>query len=116
MVDRFRLSAVEIEPLAEGYGSCLASNRITIDGAQVGLMYREESGDKHDSGWRFLAGDENDAYTGDPSNFAIYDVNTIANYDRSIIPHLNGEFMIALERDPESGRWSRVPFPRSGLQ
>jgi hypothetical protein len=40
------------------------------------------------SGWRFFAGDEDQAYANDASHFALYEVNTIANYDRAIIPFL----------------------------
>jgi hypothetical protein len=52
-------------------------------------MYREEPDNKSDSGWRFFAGDETDDYTEDPDHIGIYDVNTIANYDPAITPHLD---------------------------
>ena len=46
------------EPNGEG---CLVSDRITKDGCKVGYMYREEPDDSApDSGWRFMAGDEDD--------------------------------------------------------
>lgn len=52
-------------------------------------MYRTRPYNDLDSGWAFLAGDESDAYMSDTSNHAIYDVNTIANYDPEIIPLLD---------------------------
>jgi hypothetical protein len=38
--------------------------------------------------WRvaLFSGDESQAYTDDPGKWALYDVNTIANYDPTIIP------------------------------
>jgi hypothetical protein len=54
-------------------------------------MYREEPDNLHDSGWRFFAGDEDDSYVNNPANIEIYDLNTIANYDRAILPYLAAE-------------------------
>lgn len=85
MTKEFRLSAEEIEPLATGRGGAIASDRITVDGMQVGYMYRLEPLNDLDSGWCFLAGDESEDYMNNPDNHAIFDVNTIANYDREII-------------------------------
>ena len=84
------------EPNGEG---CLASNRITKDGFKVGYMYREEPDEgKPDSGWRFLAGDEDDAYINDPENLHLFTVNTICNYDKDIIPYLKSEIGSAYVR------------------
>jgi hypothetical protein len=54
MRKHFRLSAEQIKSLAVGYGSCLASDRITVDGSPVGFMYRESPDGSGDSGWRFF--------------------------------------------------------------
>ena len=41
----------------EGTGDgCLVSNKITKDGFKVGYMYREDSDNAFDSGWRFMQG------------------------------------------------------------
>jgi hypothetical protein len=85
----FRLAGAEIRPIAEGYGACFATDRITVDGRQVGYMYREEPDNSLDSGWRFSAGDESDEHMDDPNNSGVYDVNTIANYDREIVSLLD---------------------------
>lgn len=95
----FRLSAEEIKPIAVGFGACYASNRITVDGALVGYCYKEEPDGVTDSGWRFFAGDESQAYSDNPGNFAIYDINTIANYDPSIAAVLEAPEGSAFERD-----------------
>jgi len=70
-------------------GTCFASDRITVDGAPVGYLYREAPGFDGDSGWRFLAGDESADYLSALDRLGIYDVNTIANYDPSIIAFLD---------------------------
>ena len=95
---RFRLSADEIVAVVPGRGSCYASDRITVDGCPVGYAYREQPDDDSDSGWRFFAGDETQEYADEPNNFAIYDVNTIANYDPEIVPLLDEPAHVQFER------------------
>ncbi|HEV7661355.1 MAG TPA: DUF2185 domain-containing protein [Allosphingosinicella sp.] len=103
----FALRADQIRDLAPNRGGAIASDRITVDGRPVGYMYRLAPHNNLDSGWFFLAGDEDDAYMGDARNHAVYDVNTIANYDPQIIPLLDapiGSAFIRIEgrlvRDP----------------
>ena len=55
-------------------------------------MYRETPNKENpDSGWRFLAGDEDEAYMNDPSNHHVFSINTICNYDRDIIHYIHAE-------------------------
>jgi hypothetical protein len=89
MAKQYALDAVEIRPLAIGFGSCFASDRIAVDCRTVGYMYREKSDGDPDSVWHFFAGDESDVYTANAENFGIFDVNTIANYDPAIVPLLS---------------------------
>jgi hypothetical protein len=96
---QFRLRADQIKPLVSGYGGCFASEQISVEGMKVGYMYREEPEFEADGGWRFLSGDESQAYLDDASHLAIYDVNTIANYDPEIIPLLNSPIGSAFMRD-----------------
>jgi hypothetical protein len=88
---KFKLSAEQIKDLVTGHGRCIASDRITVGGLQVGVMQRDEPRDEDDSGWSFLSGDESQEYLDDPANAEIYEVNTIANYDPDIIPLLYAE-------------------------
>lgn len=67
---------------------CIATDRITVNGCKVDYMYREETDFEEDSGWRFFGGGETQEYLDNPNNSAIYGLNTIANYDRDIIPFL----------------------------
>ena len=77
------------EPNGEG---CIVSDKITKDGYKVGYMYREEpSMDMPDSGWRFMAGNEDDEYMNNSLNHHIFAINTICNYDSDIIPYLHSK-------------------------
>lgn len=97
--------------VAPGYGGCLASDRITVDGMPVGFMYRQAGDFAGDSGWCFLAGDESQEYLDDAENLAVYDVNTIANYDPDIVPFLDSPAGTAFSRGLESGVFEPDDFP-----
>lgn len=102
---KYRLAPSEIQDLAPGLGGCLATDHITVDGHRVGYMYRELPDDPSDSGWRFFSGLESDEYANNAANLAIYDVNTIVNYDPQILPFLNAPTGTAFARDGRSGEF-----------
>jgi hypothetical protein len=110
MGKEFKLSADAIKPLATGRGSCIASDHITVQGMPVAFMYREKPELAHDSGWRFFSGLENQAYAENSENFAMYDVNIIANYDPSIIPLLDEKAGTAWGKD-SSGEFTEEEYP-----
>jgi hypothetical protein len=89
-------------------GSCIVSDKITVDGLLVGFMYREATQDENDSGWRFIAGIENQDYIDDPINSMIFEVNVVANYDPGIIPYLNLPVGSELERLGGTDRFVRI--------
>ena len=91
----------------KGADGCIATNRITVEGCKVGYCYREEPDGDWDSGWRFTAGDESEAYMDDPNNAGIYKLNTICNDDPDIIPLLNTPAPCAFERD-ENGVFQQI--------
>jgi len=105
----FRLKPDEITDRATGRGACFATDMITVEGRQVAFMYREEPDESIDSGWRFMAGYESQAYMDDPSNSGIYDVNTIANYDPAIIPYLSMPPGTRLDRVSDSREFTASP-------
>jgi len=93
----FYLSKEQIKQIYVGNGpqGCFATNRITVDGKKIGYMYREEpdgDSDFPDSGWRFFSGDETEEYTDNPHNINIFSLNTICNYDATIIPYLDAPY------------------------
>ncbi|MES2952074.1 MAG: DUF2185 domain-containing protein [Pseudomonadota bacterium] len=106
---KFKLTAAEIVPLlGRPMGSGFASDHITVKGLLVGFMCRDEAGNEVDSGWCFLSGTESQVYADDSDNWAIYDLNTIANYDQAIIPYLDFPVGTELERIPGTNQFRRI--------
>jgi hypothetical protein len=99
---KFRLRSDQIAPLVDALGWCLATDRIMVDGRPIGYMYREAPQGGGDSGWRFFAGDEDDAYMANNDNHGIYDVNTVVNYDPSVIPYLDMPPGTRLDKAPDN--------------
>jgi len=101
---------VDIQPGLAPDTGCFASDRITVDGEPVGYMMHDEDG------WDFFAGDEDEAYTSDPDKAGLFSLNTIANYDRAILPYLDapvgtawlrsGDSFVADVDDADEGRRS----------
>ena len=108
MRKEFQLAQEQIRSLAEGHGGCIATDKITVEGFPVGFMYRESPSNALDSGWRFLSGHEDDEYMSAAGNHGVYDVNTIANYDPSIIPFLGASIGCAFEKEEASGQFLQV--------
>lgn len=90
---KFWLSADQITPDLARNEACIASDRITVDGRPVGFMFRDYSG------WNFFAGDESQEYVDDAANLGLYSLNTIANHDGAILPHLDARHGTAWLRD-----------------
>jgi|SRR6185295_11511360 len=111
MTRKFLIPGDQIKPVAVGYGGCIASDRITVEGMKVGYLYRESPTNGIDSGWRILAGDESAEYMNDSNNHTVYDVNTIANYDPTITAVLETEPPCAFEWDASSSRFVSIPQP-----
>jgi hypothetical protein len=107
---QFKIPGKDIKPLVQGRGGCFATDMITVEGRKVGYMYREQPDFAEDSGWRFFSGKESQEYLDDPGHTAIYDVNTIANYDAAIIPLLDSQVGSAFERRGLFGKFVAVPF------
>jgi hypothetical protein len=106
----FKIPANDIKPLVQGHGACFATDMITVEGRKVGYMYREQPDFDQDSGWRFFSGKESPEYLDDPAHTAIYEVNTIANYDAAIIPLLDAPIGSAFERRGLFRKLVAVPF------
>lgn len=102
----FKIKPEDLSDLVPDMGYCFATNMITVEGFAVGLMYREESDDEDDSGWRFFSGYETEEYLNNEDNTMVYDVNTIANYDTTIIPFLRSNIGAAYEREPGKEEFS----------
>jgi len=104
----FKLKPDEFVDLVPQMGGCFATDKITVEGNKVGYMYREEPEEKMDSGWRFFSGTEDQKYVDDPINTMIYNVNTIANYDKAIIPYLDLPIGTELERIQDTDKFQII--------
>lgn len=104
----FFIKAEDIKTIIENKQACIVSNRILVDGQKVGYMYKEEpSKNFNDSGWRFFAGDEDDSFCEDSSNFNVVELNTLANYDVEVVAVLDAELGTAYEKDI-SGKFKKI--------
>lgn len=106
-VKKWAISGPQIKQILtgwEGPAGCLATDRIMVDGCKVGYFYREEAINEGDSGWRFFAGDEDDCYTSDPDKMGFFHLNTLCNYDPTILPWLRAEIGAAFVRE-ENGEF-----------
>ncbi len=106
----YHVKAEDVKKLLQdwiGADGCIATNRITLEGCKVCYCYREAPDGDWDSGWRFTAGDESEAYMDDPNNSGIYKLNTICNDDSDIIPLLHTPAPCAFERD-ENGVFQQI--------
>lgn len=86
----------------EKFGFVLATKMLVNEKRKVRYMYHEEATNPQDSGWRFFCGDEDDDYVNNPDNIAVYDINTILEIDKSILPYLNSSKGVAFERENEN--------------
>ena len=107
---KFRMPRDQIRQLIPNMGGCYATDRILVDGLKVGYMFRELPDQAVLSGWTFMSGDETQEYAENADNWAIYDVNTICNYDPAIIPYLNEVYGSAFGRVAGTDRFEEEPF------
>lgn len=67
----------------------LVSKKIIDKGWKVGFMYRCEPNNPSDSGWTFLAGNEDAQYTADANNIVLMQVGNVCNYlDKDIYKYI----------------------------
>lgn len=95
---QYKIKSEDIKSIIPNKGGCMATDKITVMGELIGYMYREAPDFNNDSGWRFLSGTESQEYADISNNWAIYDLNTIANYDNAIIPYLDSTINSEFER------------------
>ena len=76
---------------------CIATNAVMEEGAELGIMYRDEPVSPQASGWQFFTGRESQAYADDLDNVQAYPVAIVAERHPEALPHLGAapgsEFM-----------------------
>lgn len=88
------------------FGYVMATKMLVDNKRKVRFMYREEPSNAQDSGWRFFCGDEDQEYTDNPDNIAIYDIDTITAIDKTVAPYLKAATGTALEREDENAAFT----------
>jgi len=95
---KFKLRPEEIVTLIPSMGGGMISDQIAVEGLPVGYMCRQAPNHAADSGWTFMSGRESQAYADDPKNWTMCDLNTIANFDRAVVPYLGLPIGTRLDR------------------
>lgn len=67
----------------------LVSKKILEEDYKVGYMYREETHDEIDSGFVFMAGNEDDDYSNNSDNFRLVYVYTVYSLDPDILDYID---------------------------
>ena len=74
------------------------SKKILEEGWKVGYMTRDESVRDNDSGWCFMAGNEDDAYNDDYKNIALMSIAEVTRLDPDVMAHITEPVGTALIR------------------
>lgn len=79
--------------------ACFITKR-AMDYGTIGYMYHSEPSPNHpDSGWRFMYGDEDEAYLKDADNTIIVALNTVCNLQPDILAYVHAEIGRGFEMD-----------------
>lgn len=75
------------------------SKKITKEGWKAGYIWRDEPLNERDSGWSFMAGNEDEAYVNDPGNLVLMTIHQFLDLDRDVwkyIHHPAGTGMVRI--------------------
>lgn len=65
------------------------SKKIMDEGWKIGYMCRDEAVRENDSGWSFMAGNEDDEYIEDYHNIQLMSIHEVMQYDMVIWKYIN---------------------------
>lgn len=74
------------------------SKKIMDEGWKIGYMCRDEAINENDSGWCFMAGNEEDDYMNDYQNIMVMSINEVIKYDNVIWTYINNPVGTSLIR------------------
>lgn len=74
------------------------SKKITDEGWKVGYMTRDEALNENDSGWSFMAGNEDDEYVADYSNIKLLSIAEVCQLDSDVLKYIDNPVGTALIR------------------
>lgn len=79
------LDAEKIDMIEKFNARCFVTRRVLYDEQPVGVIYREEPDTEKDSGWRIMAGDEDESYMDDADNIFFVSLGAVLNQDDSYV-------------------------------
>lgn len=65
------------------------SKKVVDEGWKVGYMTREEALNENDSGWSFMAGNEDDEYMADYTNIKLLSIGQVCQLDSDVWKHID---------------------------
>ena len=65
------------------------SKKVLDENWKVGYMYRSEPLNEQDSGWAFMAGNEDDEYNNDSKNIALVSIGKVSQLDPDILKYID---------------------------
>lgn len=68
-----------------GLGASIVSNNILKNKANIKWIFREDSVDELDNGWRFLSEIDNEEYLSNPKNMSVCDWSTIVEIEPAVL-------------------------------
>ena len=68
-----------------GLGASIVSNNILKNKANIKWIFREDSDDELDNGWRFLSEIDNEEYLSNPKNMSVCDWSTIVEIEPAVL-------------------------------
>ena len=74
------------------------SKKILEEGWKIGYMRRDKPVNENDSGWSFMAGNEDDEYYNDYKNIALVSVQEVYQLDPDILGYIENPVGTALIR------------------
>ncbi len=86
---------------------CIVSKSVLIS-HNVGYLYKEDTDDKNDSGWRILTGDETDDYLDNDENFEYHPIGSVLNINDSFLNLLNAEVGSHFIRNYKLKSWESI--------
>lgn len=68
-----------------GLGASIVSNNILKNKANIKWIFREDSVDELDNGWRFLSEIDNEEYLSNPKNMSVCDWSIIVEIEPAVL-------------------------------
>ena len=65
------------------------SKKVLDENWKVGFMYRDELLNEQDSGWSFMAGNEDDEYNSNSQNIALVTIGEVSQIDPDILKYID---------------------------